>query len=587
MHVRAQNAAVVVRKLPHAVRFEIFEVMPPTSVVMSTNGKLLCSYPGPAIDVFTERFNDQSFLGELASFLTQMNVDILDLTATTVRAGTAVREVRESADPKYISGLLVGILRGFGQPAVVDRITKRIRDEVLWKDAYKPWRRSALWLVIRVALQSSNGNENTYKPFILFFHARLLRLCVERDFPSELLFEMRVKMVRRLEKLGSAVFNDVHQAVYDAATETEILLQKRWSDFQISRSISPPWRPEQLDFAADTAITLRNSWEYLDKALRSTSQDYSPKFFTPSHTPRLHEAVSLSRFSGGELKKAVSEDRRIALADFELSVEKHLDSWVNLVQFDDDGPEVIASCIEQYFTSAQEIYGTDPEDKSIMILTIMDLWRALDILVIRQCPLLASYSPEIPQDFIHPLLLHRTGSLRRALLMEEYVRRRRDEASCRTSIFSDEAVDSSFAARYFHNSPRLKQLYADIDRHAREEQEIKLAELGILNQKWQLLVNAASWMRHGCFEDSNGNLINRHCEKCHKEAQSRNLSIGVYEWPLPEATVAAQMVVFELSPPHAFSTWREITYKIIRDIGMRNIRDDGSQPKLLLDAFPA
>jgi hypothetical protein len=584
-HIRAQNAAVIVRKLIGAVRFEMFEVLPLAKAVMSTNGKLLCSYPGPAVDVPTEVFAKKPFLAELASFLTQMDVDVLDSSATTVKAASTVREVRETAHPKYISDLLVGILRGFGRPADVDRITKRIGDEVLWKDAYTPWRRSALWLVIRVALQTSVGHDNLYKPFILFFHAYLLRFCVRRAIPSQLLFGMRVKMARRLAKLGSAISDDVYQLVYDAATETERLLQKRWSVFQRERSISPPWHPEELDFTADTAIILRNSQTYLTKALHSTSQNYSLKNFTPSHRPRLQNVVNFGQFSEGKLTEAISEDRRIALADFELSVETHLDSWVASSGLNDDAPDVIASCIEQYLTSAQKIYDTSPEDNSVMILTIMYLWRALDILLVRQCPLLASYSPEIPKDFLCPLLLHRTGSLRRALLIEEYVRRRHEEASCPTSIFSDKAVDSSFAVQYFRDSPRLQQLFADINQHGQEDQNKKRAELGVLNQKWQMLMDASSKMTHSYSEDTEGNLVHRHCEKCHTEKQAQNLKIGVHEWPLPEATEEAQLVVFELSPPRAFSTWREITYRILRDIGMPNARDGTDQPKILLDAF--
>ncbi|KAH9056704.1 hypothetical protein EDB87DRAFT_1193691 [Lactarius vividus] len=121
-HVRAQNAGVIVRMLIDHVRFEIFEVSPPTSEVMSANGKLLCSYPGPAVQISSDIFSNGCFLRELASFLIQMDVDVLDSTATAVKAGSTIREVRESSHPRYISELLVGILRGFGQPASVDRV---------------------------------------------------------------------------------------------------------------------------------------------------------------------------------------------------------------------------------------------------------------------------------------------------------------------------------------------------------------------------------------------------------------------------------------------------------------------------------
>ncbi|KAH9013669.1 hypothetical protein EDB84DRAFT_1671224 [Lactarius hengduanensis] len=516
MHIRAQNAAVLVRVFIDHVRFEMFEVSPQASVVMSTNGKLLCSYPGPAVQVSSEIFANNFFLPELASFLIQMDIDVLDSTATTTKAGSTVREARETTHPRYISELLVGILRGFGQPASVDRITKRIADEVLWKDAYKPWRRSPLWLVIKVALQTSVDSD-VYKTFMLFFHAHLLRICIERDFPSETLHLMRIKIARRLSKLGSALYTDT-------AKETEELLQNRWTSFQKSQSTSPPWDPDRLDPTRDTAITLNNSRPYLMKALDSSFHSYSPKPFSPSHQPRLADTTDFRRFSDGRLKEAVANDKRIALADFELSVERNLDSWVDSFPHGDDASDVIASCVEQYFASARSVYGANPEENSVMILTIMDLWKALDILAIRQCSLLGFYSPEVPRNFLHPLLLHRSGSLRRAELIEKYILQRYDHASNPTSIFSDDANEFSFAAR------------------------------------------------------------RQYCQKCQTSAEADGLKIGVHEWPLPQATLQEQFVVFELSPPRAFSTWREITYKILYDIGTPNAADR-AEPKLLLDIY--
>ncbi len=573
MHVRAQNAAVLVRVLIDHVRFEMFEVSPQARFVMSTNGKLLCSYPGPAVQVSPEIFAKRSFLPELASFLIQMDIDVLDSTPTTTKAGSTVREVRESAHPRYISELLVGILRGFGQPASVDRITKRVADEVLWKDAYKPWRRAPLWLVIKVALQTSLDCD-MYKTFILFFHAHLLRICIQRGFPSETLHLMRIKMARRLSKLGPAVSDDVYQVVRDTATETEELLQNRWSSFQKSQSISPPWDPDGLDFDSDTAITLDNSRPYLMNVLHSTLRSHSPKPFSPSHQPRLADTADFRQFSDG--------DKHIALADFELSVERCLDSWVDSFPHGDNPPDVIASCVEQYFASARKIYGADPEENSVMILTILDLWKALDTLAIRQCPLLRSYSPEIPRDFLHPLLLHRSGSLRRAELIEKYILQRHEEASYATSIFSDYATGLSFAVRYYRDSSQLQQLYNDIDQRARQKREQKRAELRVLNEKWQSLKDAASTMEHAevCYL-SRGR---RCCRKCQTNDEADGLKISVHEWPLPQATLRAQFVVFELSPPRAFSAWREITYMILRDIGMPDAAGH-AEPKLLLDAF--
>jgi hypothetical protein len=317
MHIRAQNAAVIMRRLATAdfVQVEVFEVSPPNSDVIKAEGKLLCSYPGPAIQVPADTFMNEGFLGELSSFLVQMDVGILDSIPTTFKAGSVIHEVRESAHSGYISGLLVGILRGFGQTAVVERITKRIGDEVLWLDAYKPWRRSPLWLELRVTLHTSLPVNNIYKPFMLFFHARLLRKCLLRDFPSELLHVMRAKMTRRLSKLGSAVPQQVYELVHDTAKLTEELLSKRWTRFQELESISPPFQLENLDFVADTHISLNSSYDYLTNMLGSVSHRHTQTSFEPQGS-RIYPVCDFSQYSNGQLTKAIAECQRIAIAVF-------------------------------------------------------------------------------------------------------------------------------------------------------------------------------------------------------------------------------------------------------------------------------
>jgi hypothetical protein len=588
MHIRAQNAAVVVRRpaLIGFVQFEVFEVSPPNTDVMKAEGKLLCSYPGPAIQVPVDTFMDECFLRELSSFLIQMDVDVLDSTPTTSKAGSVVHEVRDTVHPKYISRLLVGILRGFGQPATVDRITKRIGDEVLWDKAYKPWRRSPLWLVLRVTLQSSLRINNLYKHFMLFFHAHLLRKCLLRDFPSELLHLMRVKMTRRLSKLGAAVSQRLHEFVHDTATEIEALLSKRWTAFQAIRPISPTLQLKTLNFAADTHISLHSSYKYLTKMLGSASHGRSQISFHPRGS-RLYTVCDFSQFSNGQLEEAIDKGQHIAIADFELSVERNLQSWLAASTNNNRAMDVIASCIQQYYVGAKEVYGANAEDNSIMILTIMDLWVALDRLAILQYPLLTQYSPEIPSKFIHDLLLHRSSAINRALHIEEYLCCRHKYTLHVTSIFSNKVDESCFAVKCFRTSQDLQGLYDEINAHAQQEREKKREELSSLNQQSKSLLRDASRMSH---ERSNDSWPwPRHetatCQKCRLEHRANSLEIRIHEWPLPSSNVHAQQAVFELSPPNAFAVWRDITYVILRDIGQHLVPDSRDRPQVLLDTF--
>ena len=588
MHIRAQNAGVIVRRLSiiNFVQFEVFEVLPRSSAVMSTEGKLLCSYPGPAIQVPTDTFTNESFLQELSSFLVQMDNDGLDSGATASKAGSVVHEVRESAHPRYISELLVGILRGFGQPAVVDRITKRIGDEVLWDDAYTPWRRSPLWLILRISLQTSLRVSSMYKTFMLFFHARLLRNSLRKNLPSELLYAMTAKVARRLSKLRLAVSHHVYDFVHNTAKATEALLQQRWTDFQVVTSLSPPWLPETFNPVADVAISLDVAYSHLKTMINSTLWTYSEIRFTPSDTMRLDNTSNFKLFAEDRLAKAIAKDGRIALADFELSVEKYLVSWTTASSHKNDSPEVIASCIKQYLSGAKDLYGTNAEDNSIMTLTILDLWVAMDTFAIQQCPLLKQYSPEIPARFLHPLLLHRSGSLKRALFIEEYLCRRHTEALDVTPIFSNKDSESSFSVQYFRSSETLQRLYDGINTRARQERAEKRAELATLNQQAHSLSKEASTLDHEQIRDTLGNEVHcGSCKKCKLERQSKSLSIHAHEWPLPSSILQAQKTVFELSPPPAFSLWRDITYLVLRDVGMSEVSDSSDRPKILLHAF--
>ena len=543
----------------NSIQIEVFEACPLGTAVMKTEGKLLCSYPGPAIQVPTNVFMNECFLRELSSFLVQMDVDHLPPPPMT---SSSQQSVHDSANPGYISELLVGILRGYGEPAVVDYVTKRIGDDVSLSG--NPWRRSPLWLILRVSLQSSLNSTNIYKLFILFFHARLLRTCVRRDFPSESLYVMRVKMARRLRKLGPDISRDICRFVHDTANETEALLSKRWTAFQDVESINSTSPFNALDFVADANVSLNRSYNYLREALGTASHSSSRSQFIPSQGSRLCDVYDFTQFTNGQLEKAIDVDQRIAIADFELSVERNLESWAAAFRDNDNAPEVIASCIQQYHAGAKGLYGANPEDNSMMILTIMDLWVALDRITIHQCPLLKEYSPEIPSKFLHFILLHRPSGLKRALQVEEYLCRRHKEALGVTSIFSDSFDDNCFALKYFRASRDLQHLNDRITTQIRRTPVMRRENRGKQASRDEKL-NAPLQA------DSNINDI-----LSNNPSLERSLLLAM----------PARLVAFELSPPRAFSAWRDITYMILCDIGMHSDTDSLHRFALFLDAFP-
>lgn len=299
---------------------------------MSTSGKLVQQYPKCAIELPNSVTSDTGFITEISNILTQMDTEAFEAAQpTTVKAGKEVEEDRDSVDPSYFIQLFFGILRGMGRVVDPPRVIKRIADEVLWKDAAKPWRRSAIWLVLRVAIQTSLGSKVSYKHFMAFFHVEILSRCLNsKSFSSDLLFAMRVKMARRLYKLKASVPDYIVDSATAVANAVQKVLQKQWSHVQDEQRRSPEWDPSTFDLAVATHQTLPNSYGYLGGVFWRRSNNVSLDSFTPKHEPRLENVEDFAQYADGNLEKAFLNDKHVALFDFESSVLRHLASWTRL-----------------------------------------------------------------------------------------------------------------------------------------------------------------------------------------------------------------------------------------------------------------
>ncbi|KAG8928196.1 hypothetical protein FRC02_007250 [Tulasnella sp. 418] len=598
--IRTQNAGVVIRKGVEWVIFELFEVSPTNEAVMGTKEKLLRTFPDPAVQIPTRVFDDPSFQAELAKFLAEMDAEQLDSGPTTVKAKSEVPEVRDTAHPRYITQLLTEILRGMGEIADVPHITKRIADDVIWCDAYKPWRRSATWLVIKVALHTSlirqSGGHRRYKEFMAFVHARILKLGVQSELPSYLIACMQRKTARRLMKLGTMVPPFLEQYVNEAVAHAAESLQQRWTQAQTLRatSLSSGWAPKTLNIAADTVLSLHNCKPYLKRSLQEAHTKQSIKSFTPNHPRRLVGKDNFARSSDKKLSAAFgSDDNLIALMDFECAVLKDLKDWSSERLASSDAHTSLATCMEAYFEAASKVYSSDPELISIMILTLFKLWVELDRMTISQCPLLAEFSPEIPTILLHPLLLRAAESIEALDYVEKYLTTRHSQATAGQSVFSNLIGKKSFAAQYFDASPPLQALKLKVEDAARIEREKKIEKLHTLKarcEEWKRSAESLQCRYINKFTPETG-LKPVHapkCLKCRLENQAREMRIEVHEWPLPQDPWQAKVVLFEVSPPPAFVIWRKLTYKLLREVCIPKTSPSTSQRhQMQLHKYPA
>ncbi|KAG1796950.1 uncharacterized protein HD556DRAFT_1441127 [Suillus plorans] len=593
--IREQNAAVVLRRLDEKTIFESFEVSPRASAVMAAKGKLLCSYPGPAIDVSNSVVDNPTFPPELANFLSQMSYDALDSTS---------KDKGETAHPRYITQLLTDILRAFGKPADIPRIQKRIGDDVMNNNATGgsgsqsnitlPWRRSSLWLVIRVVLQTSlestSLGRNGYKAFMASLMTDLVSKALEGDMPSDLLYFMSTKISRRLVKL-QAEDGLLAIAMHKATEDIKDRLELRWKNVQEVQADSSHWdASSESDITRDTRLSLTKTEEYITAALHATNVQPTASDFQPPHRQRgtIHDFLG----PDAELFESVcAKDPLLALFDFECAIEQGIGGWVDRVIL--DATDIDAACMiiqaraASYSASAQKRYSKNPENISIMLLTLFDLWVALDKLAVKSIPLLKEYSPEIPGVIFDSLLLKQAAAIERLGLLQQYVVARTHHARLGFSIFSDGADEDAFAVRYYHQSEKLKSCKQRIEDEADAERKKCIADFRDKSKKYLGLTNELNALKCDTYMDRRGQTQHKNnCCRCKKSMERENLSIEVHEWPLPECDNDAAVVLFELDAPIAFKMWRSLTFHFLHDICTTKSTQVAMQHMLLMNYEP-
>ena len=538
-----------------------------------------------------DRIADASFLKPLTELLVKLDAETPEEVLPTVtKAHSKAVETRDTAHPRFVTEMLNGMLRAMGEPLDVHRIYKHARDDVLWKDTLKPWRRCPLWLFLRVALQTTLMRKEfeephlRYKSFMLFFMAYILERALEASLPSDMLFMITAKISRRALKLG-AVDRTAwlqHVATITGAVQQE--LGRRWASVEKHPdpfATQQNWAPSQLSFLSDTELTLPRLQPYLENVMARLASPFVPHTFMSDCDQRISQSSQslpdldlLSMGNGGQI--------RLHLIDLEVWVQNSLNDWLRANMERQPAVTALAALIDTYTSVASLAYKDMPEDISVMLLTSMDLWVALDKCALHHCSLLRDYTPGFPPSVFEPLLLLKKPQMERLLHIEQYLAGRRAAAVARfPSIFLSIDTTDTFAVRYVQQSPSHKEMQQKIEAEAKNDRARKVSELAEKRQQYSELINESNgmscryvlrWRRNEHISEHSGS-----CLKCELRSRAKRLTIGVHEWPLPETDLRAKAAVFELDVPTVVSKWRDTTYHMLVD--MLSVEPDARSPR--------
>ncbi|KAL4901190.1 hypothetical protein BDW74DRAFT_187846 [Aspergillus multicolor] len=363
------------------------------------------------------------------------------------------------------------------QCAVVNnlQITKNTREEVLYVNSWLPWQRSPLWLLIRVVLQ-------------LIFR----RLDAHKGSLDEIYKHFMVYYI-------SAIINTNYKTACDK--DCYIMLAKvavRETTERCNNALKESWRGimRQNKFEKDTNYSLRD----LEKWIEAIHNRPILLQFQPLELPSLADLMDAS------------------MRIYNVSAFEH---WAHLNS--QNTCEHLGKLIQNYHEIASQLYAGNPEARSVMYLTILELWIACDKSAVHIHPLIGDYDPHIPMGVLERLARAETAS----------------------NIFRDFGTSFCFSVRFFDNSPEHQALFATIQDQAQRDRAAKKKELDTKHQRYQELVALAEEL--DCRYDERHS---PHCQKCGYQKQAETM------------TIDAKTTVFELNVPRTFAFWRDTTYSI-------------------------
>jgi hypothetical protein len=569
LHIRAQNACVVIGQVDRLIHVEAFELSPLNEPVIITKGRLRRSFPGPAVALTIDAFEQPGFQTIVAHTLAKMSHQPAVETKPKARkAGRMHDENRDTTHPKMITELFMGFLGPVGAPADVPRLSKNTREEVMWLDTLLPWRRSPLWMLLRVAMHlgfsrlagPGNPSAGYYKTFMVFLMTKVLQLSLHSEMPCDLLYVMNAKLGRRLLKLDPSASRAGIAVVENVMRRTAEHIRGRWK--RAIQQASPHHDLsvlETLDFEQDVFTSLDGLAGYVDSVSARTHRTTTNSF---------HPTSVLVKYQADALPIipcSLEEYLAYDLKAFKAWVALLLPQWLKNHKGDADTCGRLSALVATYYGTASTLCNGNPESFSILLLTIIELWIACDQSALHLCKFLKDYDPGVPPELVQCLILPFECQMQRLLRAEVYLTdRRRIARHASPSIFRDYGQSDCFAVRYFNQSSEHRRLRDDIVLCATQIRDAKVQELHRKKEEYSSLMrrhDQSTCEYHEVVVDRHFDIREpRHsanCRRCSYKSQADGIDIEVHEWPLPQNDLEAKSTVFELSVPPFLGQWRD------------------------------
>ena len=586
LYFHAQNAAILIEineRAPGKPLISSWQVALPTETITSSIQRHFSYFPVPTFRLLNRaQLTSRTHLELLADFMN----DPIEYSRT-FKAARAVNEIRDVPNAHYVCQWWVmhfpGVKVEENSPPC-SRFKKKHRDHVRWRNTLLPFRRSGLWMTIKVVIYTILAKRLgiigniVYKLLITSF---LTHVVCTRNASPDLMVHCVRKITRRLNKidtlLSSMQSTDINEWIH---------YTKRNINMKMEGLFPKPDEPNCIEMNEET----QHTWQTLRSQLSDVStnahlctdlkmylRDCAPKesfnallFVSASNRSLLGTTHDFDQIPSMELLINQSKySIGIVLTCVEIWIESRLKQWLNrplTPKVHKHHFELLLNLFEQYHSKALNHYcpdsaATDYAGYSRYILTSLTLIQHMHakLCLDRRFGRLKFHAIDMVHvlNLFEYLTLPNREDMIRGRRLYDYFRQFKNKPY--PDLLKDIDAEEAFGVHFAHCSASMNDILAQIRSESERDREAKIQEVENARARYQQLMDQVNLLQCECSTYR----YQRMCERCSLVDRANEIRVQIFECPIPSDHSGALAVVFELQTPVEIRCFREIVWQFI------------------------
>ena len=585
LYFHNQNAAILIEMDENNTDQPIissWQVLLPSAEITSSILPHLSCFP-----VRTYRLNNRSQLGSTVHC--ELLIDLMNHSieySKSYKASNEVDETRDVPESHYVCQWWIEQFQEINLENSSNKcyqFRKKHRDHIRWNKTLLPFRRSGLWMTIKVVFQTILTKQLSYDGFVIYkflITHFLTDLIYKKRISTDLLVHCIRKIIRRLNKIERLIpsinSNDVIKWTKYIKEQIQIKINLILPKLNWQKSIE---KNEKIN----SKLIMNNSniyqhffpqfQTYLNNEILSKRDDeFLPYVSNCNHLFDINQIDSIPTYS--ILTIEMNYTVAIALMRMEIWVESSLEEWLNHSSLDKNEKnrfEILLRFFEEYQGEALKHYysedgQTDPIGYTRFILTSLTIIRVMQLKLCNHSNLkrLKLHSINIPNliELFEYLILPNRDDMNRAFDLYNYFKEfnHRMYPDLLTKIDSEKA----FGVHYANQSSTINEDLNKIRDQSERDKQNKIIEINEAKERYNSLMDSIIDLSCECIYHNQRKSSQRHkCRRCQIQEQADQIEVKIFEYPLPSRHQSALSVMFELQMPIEIRSYRDILWQFI------------------------